>query len=124
MSDDTTTTETGARHTPGPWRKVIAAGETVLLNDGTCPIGSDDGQAAVAGGDDPEANADRIIACVNACEGINPKAVPVLLAAVRDLLAAELYARRVGVTLDDHLTPSVRIGMLEAAIAKAEGGAA
>ena len=28
------------------------------------------------------ANADRIVACVNACEGINPKAIPDLLAAL------------------------------------------
>ena len=28
-----------------------------------------------------EANAERIVACINACEGINPAAVPDLLAA-------------------------------------------
>lgn len=40
-----------------------------------------------------EANADRIVACVNACEGINPKAVPELLKAVEAMLrGADLVA--------------------------------
>lgn len=33
-----------------------------------------------------KANASRIVACVNACAGINPEAVPVMLKALRDLL--------------------------------------
>ena len=32
-----------------------------------------------------EANAERIVACVNACEGINPEAVPVLLEALQEI---------------------------------------
>lgn len=38
-----------------------------------------------------EANAKRIVACVNACEGINPKAVPKMLATLQNL--AEYWNR-------------------------------
>lgn len=33
-----------------------------------------------------EANAARIVACVNACEGINPEAVPMLVEACREFI--------------------------------------
>ena len=57
--------------------------------------------------------AGRIVACVNACEGINPEAVPGLLEACRVVLA--LLVR--GVT---HFRGRHRIKILDAALAKAE----
>ncbi|MES2706106.1 MAG: hypothetical protein V4726_05820 [Verrucomicrobiota bacterium] len=82
------------------------------------------------------ANAARIVACVNACTGINPEAVP-------DMLAALHEGRR---AIGDHFAPNdcyatgpltgneyrdlvecpacSFIRMHDAAIAKAEGGAA
>jgi hypothetical protein len=38
--------------------------------------------------DEDESNGERIVACVNACAGINPEAVPDLLKACRDLAYA------------------------------------
>lgn len=63
-----------------------------------------------------EANAQRIVDCVNACEGINPKAVPEMLDALRkayDELSRQKHAKDQDVmsTLD----------VVCAAIAKAEG---
>ena len=40
---------------------------------------------ATAGGI-PEANARRIVACVNACDGLNPEALPALIATAEDML--------------------------------------
>ena len=74
-----------SKHTPGPWRaigcrptvaKICAGGNNGLVAD-VSAYWFDTGQA--------EANADRIVACVNACEGINPDAVPGLLAALMEL---------------------------------------
>jgi hypothetical protein len=38
-------------------------------------------------GENIEANASRIVSCVNSCAGINPEAVPELLAACKEMLA-------------------------------------
>lgn len=60
------------------------------------------------------ANARRIVACVNACEGINPEAVPELLAFAKDIY--------------EHHDGTFPVGFLKSRlrelIAKAEGGAA
>lgn len=78
-------------HTPGPW--AVSA----YLSSRTDQIRKNYVSAAdglngnwrlfVTEGPDAEANAARIVACVNACEGINPDAVPDLLAALGDLIA-------------------------------------
>ena len=69
--------------------------------------------AEVTGLSDPDspdyAPIDRMIACANACEGIDPKAVPELLA----------YAKCV---IEKGLTNEVKM-RLQAAIKKAVGGA-
>lgn len=67
-------------HTPEPW--LYRGGEVYSESSGRtvarCNIGGED---AVT-----EANGERIVACVNACNGINPKAVPDLLAALEACL--------------------------------------
>lgn len=54
---------------------------------------------------------DRVAACVNACEGINPEAVPELLATLKDVLRIA-KAASIGVTGN-----AARIQRAEAAIA-------
>ena len=61
------------QHTAEPWR---TENGDVVCKEG--PI------AAVMLPND-RANATRIVACVNACEGINPEAVPELLEALKDM---------------------------------------
>lgn len=51
------------KHTPGPWRIVPEGFHSTLVSEGQPEIG----QII------HEANARRIVACVNACEGINTK---------------------------------------------------
>ncbi len=68
-----------AKHTHGPWK----------YEEGTKTIRSQKENYWLAtmdswdGAVNNKANAARIIACVNACEGINPEAVPNLLEACR-----------------------------------------
>ena len=69
------------------------------------------------------ANAARAVACVNACEGINPEAVPLLLAALAPVLREGIactgttHPGGVDVALDHHEFEAVC-----AAIMKATGG--
>lgn len=100
------------KHTPEPW--IIEHdpdGVPYIWRDGTSHF-----VTKVTGVMDTEANASRIVACVNACKGINPEAVPELLAAlkdVRDLLHPY-----------NHRTPWNRAeAIIDAAIAKAESNA-
>ena len=62
-------------HHGHPW-ELLAGNPTLPL----API-----HVEVDGGDEAKANAHRIVACVNACEGINPEAVPELLEALKDM---------------------------------------
>jgi len=77
-------------HTPGPWKIFDGYGsdrsrpaivDSIPDRDGRCVANC----IAFAATTNPEAqaNAARIVACVNACEGINPEAVPELLAYIR-----------------------------------------
>lgn len=78
------------------------------------------------------ANADRIVSCVNACEGINPEAVPELLAACKrgqelirhlcmgPLDAAAQYGPDYEPPTSDDIVAEIRL--IQAAIAKAEEG--
>ena len=77
-----------SKHTPGPWiASRTNAGAIpshfqppeVLGRNGACCVASQLGN-----GPEAEANTDRIAACVNACKGINPEAVPELLKALRE----------------------------------------
>ena len=71
---------------------------------------------------DTKADADHAVACWNACEGINPRAVPELLAACKALYAAETFAMNEGVTIDDHIRRDARIAILHHALTKANDG--
>lgn len=72
-----------SKHTPEPWCK---------LNDcGTVKIWGPQGDCVAVNigcSCDNEANADRIVSCINNCAGINPEAVPDVVAALRALLEA------------------------------------
>ena len=70
-----------AEHTPGPWR-------FWQNTDGILYISGDEWEDIATLGFSPKGvgteageNGERIVACVNACEGINPEAVPDLLEA-------------------------------------------
>ncbi len=75
------------------------------------------------------ANARRIVACVTACEGIHPAAVPKLLEACRDLLDAFWdmspleYAKSRNLDGMSDAEGEVIKGRARTAIANAEGGA-
>lgn len=120
-----------SKHTGGPLT-MYKAGPNVWLK-------SDDRTVAFIGGGDsvftavPDTphidNAARLVACWNACEGIDPEAVPVLIAALENLLA---YANKYSdVMADKHghgaeelgeLAPSESVGgMARAAIWAAAG---
>ena len=82
-----------AKHTPGPW--MIGAGYNDATPGHVCA-----GRRLIAAcrgyvnnrdpntGDENDANAEHIVRCVNACEGINPKAVPAMLQALELSLVA------------------------------------
>lgn len=90
------------------------------------PRGSADGEPCIGSAPNPqhyriavidtEANAARIVACVNACAGINPEAVPDLLTAAEAILInpPSWTTRDGGVEWPD------RMDTLRAAIAKAK----
>ncbi len=67
------------------------------------------------------ANAERIVACVNACEGINPEAVPELLDALQDIIAD--HDERVALYPESETQPRRLevMGIASAAIARATG---
>lgn len=70
-----------SKHTPEPWCK--------LNNCGTVKIWGPQGDCVAVNigcSCDNEANADRIVSCINNGAGINPEAVPYVVAALRVLL--------------------------------------
>ena len=72
------------RHSGEPWRR---CGQWLYSAEGNLVVyytNDDDGLHDVCGGADLE----RIVACVNACAGINPEAVPELLIAAGDAASA------------------------------------
>lgn len=75
------------KHTPEPWRvgrhAVVADVPVVGGCSGTDDVDYYGGHLVCE--TVTEANAERIIACVNACKGINPEAVPDLLEACEAL---------------------------------------
>ncbi len=117
------TTETRAQHTPEPW---LASG--ALRSDGAWVISAEPGyaidQIAVVQTDDrigsTDANAARIVACVNACAGIDPEAVPALLAAARTVQRCSVAEYNdAGYRTGGRIIPELHFKALVAAIAKA-----
>lgn len=85
------------KHTPGPWKfhsKPINGNYTIETDRelrGDCWWVCDTGESAYILDEERKANAARIVACVNACEGIaDPSAVKDLLEALE--MVAELLA--------------------------------
>lgn len=74
-----------AKHTPERWWR-----HDVFADPGTAQIWTDESHGsvmiAITAGADREANAARIVACVNACAGLNPDALPALIAAAEHAL--------------------------------------
>ncbi len=96
------------KHTPGPWRSGPDP-ETVWANDAELIARTAPGEGHARA----HANAARIVACVNACEGINPEAVPDLVRALEGLLADKYLSDPINA---DRMAPAIN------AIAKAKGG--
>jgi len=102
--------------------------ETKHTTDTWMPLGHFDAHhkhRGWVGGFIKESTRDRAIACWNACEGINPEAVPDLLAALMHLVG------KIKMVQDPKAKPVLNGGTLrdsiaiaQAAIAKAEGSAA
>lgn len=84
------------KHTPGPW-KPDGYGLRVLAEPkhfkptAAHPVFVVAQCSTFCNGTEPEerANAARIVACVNACEGINPEAVPDVVKALEELLSLD-----------------------------------
>lgn len=112
------------KHTPEPWKWDESWGAIVVdrpdMQKLICPMwtGCDRARMGRDVVDEDLANAARIVACVNACDGINPGAVPDLLAIVR----AE-YDEHDGFRTLPMGYPADRAAAICAAITKAEGGA-
>jgi hypothetical protein len=96
-------------YTPGPW---MNHGQYVVTGSGEGPIDAKS-----------EPDACRIVACVNACDGINPEAVPDLLEACKYFISLV----ETGITTESikHaekiLTGRSVLRETKSAIAKAEG---
>lgn len=111
------------KHTPEPWRIVKPEAPVGFQKEADRLIAGPEGEHIAEsfqyqkdGRTDPGqaiANADRIVACVNGCQGINPEAVKDLLKALKELVLA---------CKDDINFPSYDgyIRQAKAAIAKAE----
>lgn len=70
------------------WWSVLKGAWDVSGNQASNPGVVADSKYSAMLPDENAANAKRIVACINACEGINPKAVPGLLKAARGARAA------------------------------------
>ena len=68
-----------SKHTPEPWPTDMRG---IVFANGALACGY------VARNSEPYHNSNRAVACVNACAGINPEAVPDLLEALKSAVAA------------------------------------
>jgi hypothetical protein len=126
---------TPVKHTPEPWVAFLTDSRIWCLmdSDGQPIAYASGGMNPLRGlGQDGE-NMRKAATCVNACEGINPEAVPELLAALKGLRDQQFRIIEVGGAdgpLSQDLIESfawsnaILWAQAEAAIAKAEGGAA
>lgn len=74
-------------HTPGQWSILdeSQAGHTpAIVSNGKFICELRGPRQDWSPSKETEANAHRIVACVNACEGINPEAVPAMLEALKE----------------------------------------
>ena len=102
------------KHTKGPIEYTKTMGKRpshLLIGHGTPPY-----QIAELNGPNKEANGKRLRDCWNACEGINPEAVPALLEALKKTQAALRGAREM---LRDIAPIEYALDSSEAAISKA-----
>lgn len=81
-----------SEHTPGPWVALLHETPTWKI----CHSGHEFALVAMTCHANDEVNARRIVACVNACEGMNPEALPELLKAIEAKAADEAYAAGLG----------------------------
>lgn len=110
-----------SKHTPGPWIVEDVSEDGLAVFSETGPIVA---QCHRPDASDHAANAERIIACVNGCEGLNPEAFGDLLEALKHIVDA---ASERDYGLSDLASAKMRklgkaIQGAENAIAKAEGG--
>jgi hypothetical protein len=108
-------------HTPGPWHiefecNVFGPNHRLVASAGGYQTNADDWHRI-----ENEANARRIITCVNACEGINPEAVPDLLAACEKLIEAFNFSGGYITRMDDINLLNQALVLSRVAIAKARG---
>lgn len=120
-----------SKWTPEPWRQ---GGNEIVGGDGTpaafvvckaayghvspAPVFSYIGPEYADHRPVVDANMARIVACVNGCKGINPEAVPGLLAACKGTMLGITEVRPGFFTIGGNA-----VGILRAAIAAAERGA-
>lgn len=108
-----------SKHTPEPWVATRQPNGSVWIHErGLMPHATVYGRADLSSGKIGSDSA-RIVACVNACKGINPEAVPELLAACKGAM--------LGITELDgglHTIGKNAVDILRAAVARAEGGQA
>lgn len=102
-----------AKHTPEPWVATVNSqnGEHCIEQDGS--VFQEPTEIALLQFSE-EVDRERIVACVNACKGINPEAVPDLLAVVKS--AANWFGE-----LGNDDGAQGLLDDLNAAITKAEG---
>ena len=81
------------KYTPEPWAAHFSGSHGQTIVDWPAGLGLIAVPSARATIDEQDANAHRLVACVNACEGINPETVPKLLAIAKEVvLFAPEYA--------------------------------
>lgn len=120
-------------HTPEPWSHYTPAEQADIRKDAKLyapkgyiwRIGANPmiGLLFRAHPNDPdprEADARRIVHCVNACEGINPAAVPKLLAACKHLAAVAIGIKDIGNGEPGWFMDEATRQIISAAIAEAE----
>ena len=116
-----------AEHTPEPWQCFEKAGDD---SSGAIPVGNLDlpyvglirySQNPKTSLKIAEANAERIVTCVNACAGINPESAPDLLAACEGLVKelTTFAAQHSDKEIDESL--ALAWSVASEAIAKAKG---
>lgn len=76
------------KHTPGPWmiENIIHGGPRIVHGEADAGTGFRDDVKLFGDTGEGAANIERIVSCVNACEGINPEAVPLMVKALKDLV--------------------------------------